>query len=126
MTLGRVLLWVVLGASLMANAVVLGLYLRFGSFNEEAGLRSGWATLPAETRGFLRDEFAQNRGELRSLLSDLRAARSEMFAAAAARPYDRAAVEAAQAKVRAATTALQIAGQDLMLKAFDRTAGRVP
>lgn len=126
MTWGRVLLWAVLGASLMANAVVLGLVLRFGAFSEEAGLRNTWADVPAETRRFFRAELAENRGALRTLLADLRRARSEMFAAAVARPYDRAAVEAAQAKVRAASAALQIKGQQMLLDAFDRAAGASP
>jgi uncharacterized membrane protein len=124
MTWGRVLLWLVLGVSLLANAVVLGLVLRFGAFSDgSAGPRSFWSSLASETRAEIRAELTENRAELRGLLADLRAARSEMLAAAAARPYDRAAVIAAQVKVRAATDALQVRTQALMLEAFDRTAG---
>jgi hypothetical protein len=119
MTFGRVILWLVLGASLLANAVVLGLWLRF---RDAGGLRLGWSDLPAETRGAIRAELAGNRGALAALVSDLREARAEMFEAASARPYDRAAVVAAQARVRAATDALQAASQALMLNAFDRAA----
>jgi uncharacterized membrane protein len=126
MTWGRILLWVVLGVSLLANAVVLGLALRFGAFSEDAGWRSGWGTLPAEARGYFRSELAENRSELRTMVSSLREARSEVFAAAAARPYDRAAVEAAQAKVRALTSALQIKGQEMLLDAFDKAAAVGP
>jgi uncharacterized membrane protein len=119
MTLGRVILWLVLGASLMANAVVLGLWLRF---RDVGGMQTGWSDLPAETRGHFRAELAANRGELAGLLAELRAARSAMFAAAEARPYDRTAVVAAQTRVREATTALQTASQALMLNALDRAA----
>jgi hypothetical protein len=124
MTWGRVLLWLVLGVSLLANAVVLGLVLRFAAFSDgTGGLRSFWSSIPAETRADIRAGLAANRAELRGLLADLGAARAEMLTAAAARPYDRDAVLAAQAKVRAATDALQVRTQALMLDAFDRAAG---
>ena len=45
-----------------------------------------------------------------------------MFATAEARPYDRAAVEAAMERVRAATSALQAEGQKVLLRAFDKAA----
>jgi uncharacterized membrane protein len=124
MTWGRVLLWLVLGASLFANAVVLGLYLRAGPMADRDGaLRSAWADLPVEMRGDLRAALRDNRGELRQLVADLRAARAEVMAAVRARPHDRDAVVAAQAKVRVATDALVVSAQLLMLEAFDRSAG---
>jgi uncharacterized membrane protein len=127
MTWGRVLLWAVLGISLLANAVVLGLVLRLGAFRDDgAGLRSVWSGVPAETRADFRAGIAANRAELRRLLGDLRQARTEMLAAAAARPYDREAVVIAQGKVRAATEALQVRTQALMLETFDRAAGAAP
>ncbi|MCU0826982.1 MAG: periplasmic heavy metal sensor [Tabrizicola sp.] len=130
MTWGRVLLWVVLGASLLANAVMLGLVLRFGGMGGLAGFgegamgeRSVWAEVPPETRAAFREGIAENRRELLRLVRELRAARAEMLAAAAARPYDRNAVIAAQEKARAATAELQLKTQALMLRALDRAAG---
>lgn len=124
MTWGRVLLWLVLGLSLFANAVVLGLALRFGLLDDGAsGLRSAWGAIPAETRADFRAGLAANRAEIRGLVADLRAARAAMLEAAAARPYDRTAVMAAQARLRVATEALQVTTHRLMLEAFDRAAG---
>jgi hypothetical protein len=114
----------VLCASLLANAVVLGLALRFGVFSDGAtSLWSVWSGVPAEMRADFRARVAGNRDVLRKLVNDLRAARVEMLTAAQARPYDRETVIAAQAKVRAATEALQVLTQTLMLEAFDRAAG---
>jgi uncharacterized membrane protein len=119
----RVIFWVVVAASLLANAVVLGLFLRFG---EMRGLMNGggggFADLPPEIRQEFRAVLRDNRGALRASLRELGQARRAMFDAAAARPYDRAAVEAAMERVRVASAALQVAGQEVLLKAFDRAA----
>ncbi|MGL4235647.1 hypothetical protein [Tabrizicola sp.] len=119
----RALFWTILCLSLLANAVVLGLLLRLGNLRDVAnGGSEGWTGVPAEARSLFRAELAENRAELLGLLTELGRARAEMFTAAAALPYDRAAVEAAQAKVRAASTALQARSQLLMLDAFDEAA----
>ena len=124
MSWGRVLLWLVLGLSLFANAVVLGLVLRFGGFaNGDITLRSVWNEVPADARAEFRAALAANRGEFRQLVADLRTARSEMLTAAQARPYDPSAVVAAQERVRDATEALQVKVHGLMLRVFDRAAG---
>ena len=124
---GRILFWAILGVSLLANAVVLGLVLRLGNLRDLAsGGSDGWAGLPSETRSVFLSELRANRPDLRALVADLGRARADMFAAAAARPYDRAAVGATQARVRSASSALQIATQLMMLKAFDDTAAKAP
>jgi uncharacterized membrane protein len=119
----RVVFWVVIAASLLANAVVLGLFLRFndlrGVMNGGGG---GFADLPPEIRQEFREVLRENRGTLRRSLRELGQARRAMFEAAAARPYDRAAVEAAMARVRAASAALQVAGQEVLLMTFDKAA----
>ncbi len=125
----RAMLWIVLGASLLANAVTLGLILRLGALRdaaESAGLGEGWSALPAETRSAFRKDLAESRGDFSAVLQELRQARAAMFAAAAARPFDRAAVETAQANVRTATAALQIKLQGLMLETFSEAAGKAP
>jgi uncharacterized membrane protein len=119
----RILFWLVLGASLMANAVALGLLLRLGALRDSAmGEGARWSDLPAETRSAFRAELSENRGELAGLVAEVGKARSAMFTAATARPYDRAAVETAQARVREASAALQQKAQALMLEAFDKAA----
>lgn len=116
--------WGILFLSLLANAVVLGLALRLGQLRDLANGRSdGWASVPAEVRSSFRASLRNNRTELAALVGDLGRARAAMFAAGAARPYDRAAVEAAQEEVREASTTLQARAQLLMLEAFDEAAG---
>jgi uncharacterized membrane protein len=119
----RVLFWVVVAASLLANAVVLGLFLRAGEIRGVInGGGGGFANLPPEIKQEFRQVLRDNRGTLREPLRELGQARRAMFDAAAARPYDRAAVEAAMGRVRRASADLQVAGQALMLMAFDQAA----
>jgi uncharacterized membrane protein len=119
----RVVFWIIVCGSLLANAVVLGFAWRASELREIAnGGTGGFADLPQDIRAEFRDILRQNRDELLAPLAELGKARREMFAAAAARPYDRAAVEAAMARVRIASTALQMKGQELLLQAFDQAA----
>lgn len=117
----RVLFWIVVGASLLANAVVLGLWLRTGELREEIG-GAAFRDLPRAARLEARRAMVENRAALRAALKDAGDARRAMYAAAEARPYDRAAVEAAMERVRAATSALQAEGQKALLQAFDKAA----
>jgi uncharacterized membrane protein len=120
----RVLFWIVVAASLLGNAVVLGLALRLGEMRETLnGGTGGFADLPRPIRAEFREVFAAHRADLAAPLANLGAARRAMFEAAAARPYDHAAVEAAMARVRDASAALQAKGQALLLLAFNRAAG---
>ncbi len=124
---GRILLWTILGLSLLANAVVLGLFLRLGALRDLAnGGVDVWAELPDDTRAAFRQELRANQPRFAALLADLGQARATAFRAAAARPYDRAAVEAALAQVRSASAALQTEAQLLMLKTFDEAAAKSP
>ncbi len=119
----RILFWVVVAVSLLANALVLGVFLRAGEMRGIInGGGGGFANLPAEIKQEFRDVLRENRGTLQGPLRDLGQARRAMFDAAAARPYDRAAVEAAMERVRVASAALQVAGQTLLLMAFDKAA----
>jgi uncharacterized membrane protein len=119
----RVVFWLIFAGSLLANAVVLGLLLRFGELRSALnGGGGGFADLPPEIRQEFRDVLRENRGTLRAPLLALGAARRNLFEVAAARPYDRAAVQAALQEVRTASAALQVAGQDLLLMTFDKAA----
>ena len=117
----RVLFWIVVGASLLANAVVLGLWLRTSELREEIG-GTAFRELPRAARLEVRRAMVANRAELRAALKDVGEARRAMFATAEARPYDRAAVEAAMERVREATSALQAEGQKVLLQGFDKAA----
>lgn len=117
----RVLFWIVVGASLLANAVVLGLWLRTSELREEIG-GAAFRDLPRAARLEARRAMVENRAALRAALREVGEARRAMYAAAEARPYDRAAVEAAMERVRAATSALQAEGQKALLQAFDKAA----
>lgn len=117
----RWLLYAVLALSLLFNAVALGIWLRV---RDAASLDGGWRSLPAETRAEFRAAIRDRGSELRQRLADLSEARAALRAAGEARPYDRAAVEAAMARVRQATTDFQIAAQEVLLRGFDAAAGR--
>jgi uncharacterized membrane protein len=123
----KVLFWLVVGASLLANAVVLGLLLRLGELRDIAnGGSAGFAGLPAGTRAEVREALGANREALAGPLAALGEARRAMFAAAAARPFDRAALDAAMAKVRDATLDLQEAAHAVMLDAYAGAAAEGP
>jgi uncharacterized membrane protein len=119
----KVFFWGLLGVSLLANAVTLGIYLRVAGLRDDfTGGEGGYAALPAPIRAEVRQALRDNLAALREPLLALGAARRDMFSAAAARPYDRAAVEATMARVREASAALQVAGQETLLRAFDNAA----
>ncbi len=117
----RVLFWIVVGASLLANAVALGLWLRAGTLRDEVG-STAFRELPRAVRVEARRALVENRDALRAALRAVGEARRAMFATAEARPYDREAVEAAMARVREATATLQAEGQKALLRAFDKAA----
>lgn len=120
----RVLFWLVVGLSLLANAVVLGLWFRLAPVREAfMGGGSGFRDLPADVRAAYRTVLAEDREALLAHVATLGEARAAMFRAAAARPADRAALEAAMARVREASSALQTTAQGVLVKALDR-AGR--
>lgn len=124
---GQILLWTIFAASLLANAVVLGMALRLGSLRDLAnGGVDVWADLPDGTRKAFVAELRANRRSLAVLVTDLGQARAAAFRAAATRPYDHGAVEAALAKVRAASAALQTEVQMLLLRTFDDVATQAP
>ncbi len=115
----RVALYLLLAVSLLGNAVALGLWLRL---RDAGGVDGAWRRLPPETRAEFRAAVADRGSELRARFRALASARAEMLAAAEARPYDRAAVEAAMARVSAATLALQDEAQGLLLRGLDAAA----
>lgn len=116
----RILLGMLLGASLLANAAVLGFVLRDG--DAHGGRPGGMPDLPAALRSEYRDVLRENRGSLAIPVRALREARRTLMDAAMARPYDRNAVMAAMTRVRDASIAVQDEGQRLLLMVFDRAA----
>jgi uncharacterized membrane protein len=115
----RALFWLVVGASLLMNAVVLGLFLRHGELRKSfSGGDAGLASLPQDVQADLRAALRDHRQELQGPLAELREARRAMFDAAAVRPIDRPQAEAAMERVREASTALQLAAQMIMLNAL--------
>jgi uncharacterized membrane protein len=121
--LGRLVFWLVVAASLFANAVTLGVLLRLGELRDLAnGGGPGFADLPRELRAEVRAALRDNRAALAGPLAELGAARGAMFAAAQARPFDAAALESAMARVRTASGALQAAAHAVMAEAYARAA----
>ncbi|MFN0114463.1 MAG: periplasmic heavy metal sensor [Paracoccaceae bacterium] len=111
--------------SLFANAVVLGLWLRGSEMREVLnGGGEGFAGLPRDIRAEVRRSLQAGRSDLTAPLARLGAARRAMLDAAAARPYDAAAVEVRLAEVRAATAEVQESAHAILLGAFSRAAGK--
>ncbi|MBT9382553.1 periplasmic heavy metal sensor [Pseudooceanicola sp. CBS1P-1] len=122
---GMILIWGVLGVSLLLNAASVGVLMRLNTLRNMLNGESGGlsSVFDDHTRAAVFSEMRRDPEALRDGLEALGQARSEMFAAAADRPYDRARVEAAMARVRDATAALQKEGQDRLIVAFDKAAG---
>lgn len=115
---------VIFALSLLANAVVLGLWFRVQDLRDTLnGGSGGLRSLPAATRAEIRDALADHQTELRAALDRLGKARAAMFAAAQT-PRDPARLEAAMAEVRAATTALQVEGQRILTEGLARSDGK--
>jgi uncharacterized membrane protein len=87
---------------------------------------------PQAIRTAAREALRQNRAEVFPALARLRRARLAMFDAARAAEFDPAALEAAMAEVRSATTAVQAIAQGALARAIrgaspqDRAAIRRP
>jgi uncharacterized membrane protein len=116
----RILLGMLLGASLLANAATVGFLLRDGDMR--GGRPGGMPDLPPELRTEYRAVLKENRGSLALPLQHLRDARHALMDVAMTRPYDRTAVMAAMGHVRDASIAVQDEGQRLLLIVFDRAA----
>lgn len=120
---GRVLFWIVVAASLLANAVVLGLFLALADVRQALnGGSAGFRDLPPDIRVALRQSVTAERGALQGQLRALGSARRAMVQAAAARPYDPAALEAAMAEVRRASAELQTAAHAVLARAAAQAA----
>jgi uncharacterized membrane protein len=120
----RIAFWVLVAVSLLGNAVAIGLMSRAQDLRTEInGGGMGFAGLPDEVRTEFRNLFRENRRDFAPLVTELGDARRAMFAAGAAQPFDPAATEAAMARVRAASAALQAKGQELLMQAFRNVQG---
>jgi hypothetical protein len=117
--------------SLSANFLVLGFAAaRFGGFGGFGGFDEGGAierivalgarAFPRELRREIGGQLGRHRGELRAALDEVRDARLRMFEVMAAQPFDRAALDAAFAEVRAATDRLQRLGQELVGEVIEK------
>lgn len=78
----------------------------------------GPRTFPSEIRDQIERAAAAQRDAMHARFDAVQEARDRMFAAMRADPFDPAALAAANADLRAATTALQEAGQEIILKAI--------
>jgi uncharacterized membrane protein len=120
-----IFLAVLLVISLAANLLVLGFAAaRYGQFRQgdvlERIIALGVRGFPAEIRREITASLARERPELRAALDDVQEARRHMFEVMKAEPFDRAALDAAFADVRAKTEALQERGQDLLGDAVEQ------
>ena len=111
----RIALRVVLAASLLLNAVALGVVLRAAQLRDEIGFEG--AALPREVRrAFV--ALAREDEALLGALRDLGAARRDLVAVGSARPLDEAALDDALEAVRSRAGAVQAAARAALREAF--------
>lgn len=99
---GRIVLIAVLAVSLLGNALAAGAVLRFRALQTELlGPAAEQARFPRPVRRDLRAALRENAETLRPALHRLAEDRAAVVAAGAARPFDRAALDAAMVAMRA-------------------------
>ncbi|MFC5736735.1 hypothetical protein [Sinirhodobacter huangdaonensis] len=99
---GRIVLIAVLAVSLLGNALAAGAVLRFRALQTELlGPAAEQALFPRAVRRDLRAALRENAETLRPALHRLAEDRAAVVAAGAARPFDRAALDAAMVAMRA-------------------------
>lgn len=99
---GRIVLIAVLAVSLLGNALAAGAVLRFRALQTELlGPAAEQARFPRAVRRDLRAALRENAETLRPALHRLAEDRAAVVAAGAARPFDRAALDAAMVAMRA-------------------------
>ena len=113
---------VVVFLSLAANLLVAGFIVARIADPRPGGdieriVAIGIRAFPPEIRDAIAAAAEAKRDEMRARLDDVQNARQRMFDAMRAEPFDRAALEAAYADLRARTNELQQAGQEIMLDA---------
>lgn len=114
--------------SLAVNFLVLGFAAaRYGQFRQggdilERVIALGARSFPADIRREITASLARERPELRAALRDVQEARRRMFEIMRTEPFDRAALDAAFADVRAKTEALQERGQALLGDAIEQAS----
>jgi uncharacterized membrane protein len=122
-----ILLAVLLIVSLAVNFLILGFAAgRYGQFRQgdflERVIALGVRGLPAEIRRDIMASLVRERPELRAALEEVQDARRRMFEVMRVEPFDRAALDAAFADVRAKTEALQERGQTLLGNAVEHAS----
>jgi len=122
-----IIVLILLVASLAVNFLIGGFVAaRFGGFGEGAGIERivslGTRAFPQSLRQEIRDGFRERRGDFREAFRDMRQARMRMFEAMSAEPFDRAALDAALADVRAKTARLQELGQDITADVVEKAS----
>jgi hypothetical protein len=117
-----IVLLTVLVLSLAVNFVVAGFVIarslglgRLGPVEQIVAI--GARAFPGEIRRAIVAEALGDGAALRDDLAELRAARQRAFDAMRAEPFDRAALDAAFAEVRARTDRLQTTGQGIVADA---------
>lgn len=118
---GRMALIGVLAVSLLGNALSLGALARLRALRTDLlGPAAERALFPREIRADLREALAGHGATLRPALRDLVAARAAVVATGSARPFDRAATEAAMTEFRARLDQTLAQTQAVMLDALEQ------
>lgn len=120
---GRIALVAALVASLLFNAMAVGVWLRIREVRDVfMGETSAVNVLPDDLRRQLREAVAAKADLLLPLVHDLGNARAAVFAAATATPYDRTKTEATLNAFRTRLDALLLAVTPVLLDRLDEIA----
>ncbi len=117
---GRIALVVALIASMLFNAMCVGVWLRFREVREIfMGEASAATVLPRDLRLQLREAITEKAETLLPLVHDLGEARAAVFAAATTKAYDRATTAAAMDEFRTRLDGLLLAVTPILLDRLD-------
>lgn len=124
------ILGVILFLSLAANLVIAG-FAGARMFGPRPGgdieriVAIGVRAFPPEIQREIEAGSRLKRGEMRTRLDAVQAARRQMFVAMRAEPFDSAALDAAYADLRSKTSDLQQVGQSIVFDAIAKASPEV-
>lgn len=122
---GRIALIALLALSLLGNAVTVGAVMKLRANRTAlAGPEAEYTRFPRDLRRSINTALRDNAAQIRPALQRLAAARKEMVETGTARPFDRAASEAAIAAFRTEAAAVMAEIQPILLGTLEAEASR--
>lgn len=122
---GRIALIAALALSLFGNAMTVGAVMKLRANRAAlAGPEAEFTRFPRPLRRAINSAMRDNAAQIRPALARLQAARKAMVETGTARPFDRAASEAAIEAFRTEAAAAMAVLQPILLDTLEREASR--